>query len=118
MNGIRINESLSGKSDLEFKGNPANFSRVQISTTTSGKDYRIYFDAFNFSWAPISNETDFYDRILNDIAKLIPHLTTNNIQYFILQKQYIDEYQELLDYFYRTKLYQYGNFIIYQSTEI
>jgi len=118
MNGIRINESLSGKSDLEFSGNPANFSRVQISTTTSGKDYRIYFDAFNFSWAPISNENDFYDRILNDIAKLIPYLSTNNIQYFIIQKQYIDEYQELLDYFYRTKLYQYGNFIIYQSTEI
>jgi len=118
LNGIKLNDNISGESNLEFRGNPSNLSKILLSTTSMGKDYHIYFDAFNYSWAPITFENDIYDHVLNNFNKLISYLETMNIQYFILHKEYVYEYQELIDYFYRIKLYQYGNFIIYKSSEI
>ena len=113
MNGVQINGSL-GNTKFEFRGDPAYFSRVQISTTTEGKDYRVYFDDYNYSWEPINLENDIYERILlNDIIKLIYHLKSQGIYYFIMQKQEIYKFQEIIDYFYTTELYEYGYFTIY-----
>ena len=50
---------------------------------------------------------------------LIYDLNSKNIYYFILNRYYISEkYQELIDQFYNTTLFQYGNFIIYKSNEL
>ncbi|TFG12832.1 MAG: hypothetical protein EU535_05765 [Promethearchaeota archaeon] len=118
MNGNLLNESISGNFNLPFTGDLSNCSKIEISTSLLGEDYQTYFDLFNFSWAPISDNNDVYDRVLNDIAKLIPYLRLENIHYFIMNKDYREDLQELIDYFYRIELYQYENFMIYQSIAI
>jgi len=55
---------------------------------------------------------------MNNISELISHLSSEEIYYFIIYVQYVNENQELLDNFYSIKIYQYGNLIIYQSIEI
>ena len=108
MDGIQVNDSL-GNTNFEFRGNPANFSRFQILTTTEGKDYKVYFD--DNSWEPINLDNERI--LLNDITKLIYFLTLEKINYFIMTKQNVNEFQELIDYFYKEELYGYGDFLIY-----
>jgi len=118
INGIQINDSL-GNSQFNFRGNPVNFSRAEFSTTIESKDYFVYFADFNYSWESINLKNDIYERILlNDITKLIYHLRSQKIHYFIISKHRMYLYQELINYFYRIQLYDYGNYKIYKSIEI
>ena len=58
------------------------------------------------------NNTDY------DIKELIGNLTSQNILYFILEKQYEYKYLELIDYFYTIKLYEYGSFLVRTNKSI
>lgn len=118
INDIQINNSRSEKLNLEFRGHPINFSRIQINTDTINKDYRVYLDAFNYSWLPVTTENNFDEGILTENDILIPYLNLQNIHYFILKQEYESQYQELIDNYYSIKLYQYGNFVIYKSIEL
>ena len=119
MNGVQINNNISGESKLELRGEPANFSRFEISTTNEGKEYYVYFYDFSYSWETNTPENGLYKRILlNDITKLIYHLNSEDIHYFLIYRQYIYRYPELMEYFYRKELYSYGNLSIYGSIQL
>ena len=63
-------------------------SGIQIYNTFSNRDVKIHFDDFDFSWEP-PIENDYYERILlNDMTKLIYHLNSSNINYFIRDRAY------------------------------
>lgn len=115
INGLKLNNSR-GNSQFKFIGAPINLTRIIISTENEGKNYAGYFSQFNFSWNENISEVNNYERILlNDITKFIYNLNSKDINYLIMSKNYIKLYQELIDYFYRLVLYDYGNLIIYKS---
>ncbi|MFW9971883.1 MAG: hypothetical protein ACFFDF_16970 [Candidatus Odinarchaeota archaeon] len=118
INGMQINNSQSGKFNLEFIGQPMSFSKIQINTDTTNKNYRVYLDAFNFTWSPATKENNFDEGIFTTNDILIPYLHLQNIQYFIVKREYESQYQELINNYFLIKLYEYGNFAIYTSNDI
>jgi len=67
-------------------------------------------------------ETYYFHEVMNntyyDIEDLIGNLTSQNILYFILEKQYEYKYLELIAYFYTTRLYDYGSFLVITNKSI
>ena len=67
-------------------------------------------------------ETYYFHEVMNtteyNIEDLIGNLTSQNILYFILEKQYEYKYIELIDYYYTIKLYDYGNFLLITNKSI
>jgi len=115
INGEQIEGEL-GNAQFKMKGAPLNLSRVVISTTKNAKDYLVFFDNFYYSWEPNDLDNDVYNRIIvNDITKLIYHLNSENMNYFIIHNNSFSQYEELMDYFYNKKLYEYGEISIYTS---
>ncbi|KKN12515.1 hypothetical protein LCGC14_1015660 [marine sediment metagenome] len=115
MNGFQMKNNITEESQFGLKGQPINLSRIQIYNTFKNPDFLILFDDFNFSWEP-PLENEYYERILlNDMTKLIYYLNSSKICYFVRDREYSYQDRELIDYFYRITLYEYGSCVIYKS---
>ena len=66
-------------------------------------------DLYLFETYYLQAEMELVD---NNISKLIESLTTQNIHYLILPKQWKDSYQALLNYYFTLNLYECGNFMV------
>ena len=106
---------------FEFENEISYIHNIKLYTSKSDSDWNIFITEFNLNW-----DSDFkLEHFLFKYTKIIDYLRIKNITYFIFSKEltsyrkiaeeYIDIENELIPYFYKNKLYEYGNLIIYRS---
>ncbi|MFX1323275.1 MAG: hypothetical protein ACFFAQ_16700, partial [Promethearchaeota archaeon] len=105
--------TINGTDYGEFKylNNLSQIENLKLVSGLNDYGWNTSLDAFNFSW-----ET-FYDidNCILNLPLVINHLKTNNIHYFILDLNNLELYRDLLSTFYKKKLYEYGDLVIYTS---
>jgi len=116
---IIINGSQYGI--FEFENEISYINNINLYTSKSDSNWNVYITEFNLNWA-----SDFkLEHFLFKYTKIIDYLRIKNITYFIFSKDltlyrkiaedYIDIENELIPYFYKNKLYEYENLIVYSS---
>ncbi|MHA1376553.1 MAG: hypothetical protein ACTSR7_19920, partial [Promethearchaeota archaeon] len=117
---ITINGSNYGI--FEFENAISYINNINLYTSKSDSNWNIYITEFNLKW-----DSDFkLEHFLFKYTKVIDYLRIKDIAYFIFSKEitpyrekaeeFIDIENELIPYFYKNKLYEYENLIIYGST--
>ena len=102
---------------------------VPINSTILNYPYnynlrRMHNNLYLFTYYFLDNNLNLFNEAgeliynFDSVDGLIYNLNSKNIYYLIIIRYYISEkYQELIDQFYNTTLFQYGNYIIYKSNE-
>ena len=99
-----------------------NLGELTLSSSAGYSGWCTFFDKFNFSWAPdfiVENCVFKYPIVIN-------HLKSKNIQYYIHKTKEANYYKreaeksinienELIPKFYKEKLYEYGEIIVYYA---
>ncbi|MHA1499445.1 MAG: hypothetical protein ACTSRT_18100, partial [Promethearchaeota archaeon] len=107
---------------FEFENEISYINNINLYTSKYDSNWSICITEFNLNW-----DSDFkLEHFLFRYTKVIDYLRIKKITYFIFSKEltsyrekaeeYIDIENELIPYFYKNKLYEYENLIIYGST--
>ncbi|MHA1671279.1 MAG: hypothetical protein ACTSV5_11990, partial [Promethearchaeota archaeon] len=106
---------------FEFENEISCIRNINLYTSKSDSNWNVYIAEFNLNW-----DSDFnLEHFLFKYTKVIDYLRINNIAYFIFSKEttsyrekaeeYIDIENELIPCFYKNKLFEYENLIVYGS---
>ena len=116
---ITINGTEYG--DYDFWNDVSFINYIELFTSQSDSGWSVYITGLNFSW-----DSDFkFECYLFNYLKVVDYLRMRNIPYLILSKEptsfnleaekYIDIYGELIPFFYKNKLYEFGNLAVYYA---
>lgn len=105
--GIKINDFSYGT--YKFLNNLSQMGEVKFKTNKADYNYTIYIDNLKFSWAP---DIDLFEYIL---SKKIEYLKSNDIKYLILSKYLILRFEAIILNFYKIKLYEYENLVVFEA---
>jgi len=116
---VAINQSEFG--EYSFVNNVSNIGFLSIGTSLLHFDYKVLVNDLNANWNP-----DFkIEYCLFDYLKIFAYLKVSNYRYLILSKEnteykekaeeYIDINNDLISKFYKNKLYEYQDLVIYSN---
>jgi len=120
---ILINEKSFG--DYAFTKNSSYINKILLRSDTGSSNLMFCFDNFIFSWTDdIEVSNLFLSRY--KIPIIINHLKSKEIKYYIHNKnkeiwymkqaeKHIDTEKDLIPNYFKKKLYEYGNYIIYST---
>jgi len=123
-NSWRLTINGSEYGDYLFRNNISQIKKLKLSSSDYDSGWITYFDGFNFSWVP-----DFdTEKYVFYYPTIIENLNLKNIQYLIYSSKdtkfnreiegKISVPNELIPYFYKQQLYEYGHFSIYYANEL
>ena len=116
---ITINGTEYGNYDF---GNDISFiNYIELFSSNLDSEWNVYITGLNFSW-----DSDFkFEHYLFRYLKVIDYLKTKNILFLILSKEpttfrteaeeFIDIDNDLIPKFYKNKLYEYQDLVIYSN---
>ena len=120
---ILINETSFG--DYAFTKNSSYINNTLLRSDTGSSNLMFGFDNFIFSWA---KNIEVSNLVLSryKIPIIINHLKSKEIKYYIHNKnkdsycmkeaeKHIDTEHDLIPKYFKEKLYEYGNYIIYST---
>ena len=121
---ILINGTSFG--DYAFTKNSSYINNTLLRSDTGSSNLKFCFDNFIFSWA---RNIEVSEIVLNryKIPLIISHLKSKEIEYYIHNKnkednylledpeEHIDIEDSLIPNYFKEKLYEYGNYIIYST---
>ena len=116
---VRINGTLYGTYD--FLNDVDNIRDINFSSSMIDYNYRTYINNLNFSWAPnFKIEYCLYKYLI-----AFEHLGKKEIHYYIhskieteynaIAKEFIDINNDLILKFYKNKLYEYQDLVVYSN---
>jgi len=116
---VEINGTLYG--NFEFLNDIDNIRHINFSSSMIEYDYSAYINNLHFSWAPnFKLENCLYKYLI-----AFDHLGREEIYYYIhskieteyntIAKDYIDIDNDLISKFYKNKLYEYQDLVIYST---
>jgi len=116
---VVINQSVFG--EYAFVNNVSNIGFLSMGTSLPHFDYRVLVDDLKANWNP-----DFkIEYCLFDYLKIFEYLKERNVRYLILSKEdteykkkaeeFIDIENDLIPKFYKNKLYEYQDLVIYSN---
>ena len=107
---ISINELNYGP--FIFRNNISKVAFLSLETSYSDKNWKVYVFDLSISWMI---QFDIRNLFYSDLYKFINYLNSKDIQYFILSHKYENEREDLVEQFYKNKLYNYKSLTLYKS---